>query len=226
MDDRNAISRAAVSEETFPDELGPPQVVSDRVDDRFALAHEAAAELLAGYERDVSDTVAELLSCLDTGDLAFLSWSKRFSVAQSRMPDRLKQALETIMRRHDNSVFDIVPDVACAEFPASDLLRCMKQHLDVEPSAERQALEATLEPLLSLAREHQGGDYVRRITQQLLEQYLSVEERFQPASSVATERDIIYGLRQVRRLPACLLDTGSAVSIRNTGTTFGACWIW
>ena len=204
LDDPNAVSTVAVSEEKFPEELGPPQVISERVDDRFALAHEAAADLLAGYERDVPATVAELLSCLDTEDLAFFSWSRRFSVAQSRMPDRLRRALETVMQRHDNSTFDIVPDVAGTEFPASDLLRCMKQHMDLEPSAERLALEATLEPLLSLAREHEGGDYIRRITQKLLEQYLFVEEKFQPQSLATTERDIIYGLRQVRRSPTCL----------------------
>lgn len=198
LDDAEAVPRSVAATQTFPATLGPPQVHKSRADDRFDAAMEAALDLLAGYERDVDETVAALVETLQDKDLAFFRWAKKFSEAQSRLPVALKEELESILSRYDTSSFDIVPDVVCSDFPAEDLSNCIKRHIEATRLNDRPALEAALEPLRSVSDQHRNGKFDKRVIQQLLESYLDVEEIFQANDFGLTQQDIIYSLRQVR----------------------------
>lgn len=198
LDDPESVLRAVPSQETFPDSMGPPQVATERVNDRFSRALEAAEDILSGFERDVDQTVSELLLCLDDNDLASLRWSEQYFIAQNHLPNEIKDRLESIMSSYDNSTFDIVPEVTCSEFPSKELLHCMESFLEDQIEEDQAILEATLHPLMELVKEHEGGKegFARKITKQLIERYLTVEELFQPKGDLSTEQDVIYNLRQ------------------------------
>lgn len=198
LDDPESVLRAVPSQETFPDSMGPPQVATERVNDRFSRALEAAEDILSGFERDVDQTVSELLLCLDDNDLASLRWSEQYFIAQNHLPNETKDRLESIMSSYDNSTFDIVPEVTCSEFPSKELLHCMESFLEDQMEEDQAILEAKLHPLMELVKEHEGGKegFARKIAKELIERYLTIEELFQPKGDLSTEQDVIYNLRQ------------------------------
>ncbi|GIM14327.1 hypothetical protein Vretimale_17212, partial [Volvox reticuliferus] len=83
----------------FP-ELGPPQILSNRVDAVLANAVESARSILAGYVVPHEQVVEDLVTCLDSPALALLQWSAEFAVVRGRMPAALAAALEMAVAAH------------------------------------------------------------------------------------------------------------------------------
>lgn len=66
--------------------------------------------------------------------------------------------------------------------------------------SERGALAGNLDVLMGVARAHAQGKeaYARKVTTSLLEEFLRVEEAFQPGEDGLTEQETIDAMRQVR----------------------------
>ncbi|GFR43976.1 hypothetical protein Agub_g5120, partial [Astrephomene gubernaculifera] len=88
---------------SFP-ELGPPQVLSSRVDAVLSSAVEAAKNIMAGYVVQPEQVVEDLVSCLDSPALALLQWQGEFAVVRGRMPGALAAALEAAVAQHAQEV--------------------------------------------------------------------------------------------------------------------------
>jgi acetyl-CoA carboxylase/biotin carboxylase 1 len=219
LDDPAAVRRAEPYAGGWP-ELGPPGVVADGVGARFRAAHEAAANVLAGYKNSAEGVVADLLTCLDDPTLGLVQWNEAFGVVASRLPAALAAQLEAAAEECLAALEEALAAPAAtpasplapgsragspsdaaepAAFCAAELLAVMGAALEAAPPAggERAALAALLEPLQEVARAHAGGkeEFARRVASALLESYLATEEQFESGGK-ATEQEVIDALRQ------------------------------
>ncbi|GLC69098.1 hypothetical protein PLESTF_000789000 [Pleodorina starrii] len=99
LDEGAAVAAPEPYPGTFP-ELGPPQILSNRVDAVLASAVESAQSILAGYVLPHEQVVEDLVACLDSPALALLQWSAEFAVVRGRMPGALAAALEGAVAAH------------------------------------------------------------------------------------------------------------------------------
>ena len=223
LDDPAAVRRAEPFTGTWPEHLGPPVVEADGVGHRFHAAHEASRNIMAGYQNNVESVVKDLLDSLDDPALALVQWNEAYGVVASRLPPELATRLEafvdecgweleqfkadapssaeeldpvspTGMRRNSIAVKDMA---LRASLCCRQLLATMAAALDEVSPAERTGLAALLEPLQDVARAHVGGkeEFARRMTTELLQAYLAVEEKFECGGKI-TEQEVIDTLRQ------------------------------
>ena len=203
LDDPTAVARATPYTGGFP-ELGPPLIYSQGVDHRFKQASDAAASVMAGFEHNVDDVVADLLACVDDPALALLQWASEFAVVATRVPGDLANELERIAGAHEKELMAAADGVGSDDgrgapaFPAAALLAAIDAAVAASPDGA--ALAATAEPLTRVAKAHAHGKeaYARAVAVDLFEAFLAVEERFAPSSrGGATEQEVIDSLRRV-----------------------------
>lgn len=225
LDDPAAVRRAEPFVGTWP-ELGPPVIQSEGVGHKFHAAHEAAVNVMAGYQNNVDKVMKNLLAALDDPALGLVQWNEAYGVVASRLPADLAARLETladdcawkleqaraVVTKAGSAAAaagtSVIPTTATSNTAAEtgilasvcsrQLLNEMSTALDLAAPEERSALAALLEPLQEVARAHAGGkeEYARRVATGLLQKFLEVEEKFECGGKI-TEQEVIDSLRQV-----------------------------
>ena len=216
LDDPNTVKRAEPCKQQWPSEIGPPVVAPEGAGHRFAAAKEAALNILAGYRNDVPKVVSSLFEALDDPALGLHQWTEEYGIVASRLPSSLAGRLESIAEecardlemtrqakrkqaKGPQSLSETNVELGViVSFCFSQLLETMENALKEAPEDDQAALMVLLEPLQSIAKAHAEGKeaYARSVAVQLLEAYLSVEEKFESGGN-STEQEIIDELRQV-----------------------------
>lgn len=221
LDDPASIKRAEPCQYKWPEEIGPPVVVPEGTGHRFAAAKEAALNILAGYRNDVSSVVSSLLEALDNPALGLHQWTEDYGIVASRLPSNLAGILESIAEdcakdletarnaQKSNAEMGII-----VSFCFGQMLETINDALNQASPEDRAGLEALLESLRQVARAHADGmeSYARSVAVEILEAYLTVEEKFE-SGGMATEQEIIDDLRQAH--PSSLESVVDIVLSRN-----------
>ncbi|CAG9465063.1 unnamed protein product [Pedinophyceae sp. YPF-701] len=210
LDDPSAVQKAQAFAGSFP-ELGPPTVWEYNICQVFQRALEDARMILAGYDASSDETLQVLEECLEDPYLPLEQFAAALSTVEGRLPGDLVIALRAALDLHaaeldraaqaaDAAAARPLP-VALPHFPSHHVESLLLGALQECDLGERRALRGHLEELLSLCEAYRGGvaGYRRGIMAQLLEEFLRVEEMFQPppgsqSRSVAVH-DVVDELR-------------------------------
>eukprot|EP00850_Spirogloea_muscicola_P009035 SM000050S16960 [mRNA] locus=s50:1564:20514:- [translate_table: standard] len=184
LDDPSTVRRALPFMSPFP-VLGKPIPEHNKSHQKLSLAANRARMVLAGYQHDVQEIVADLQVSLEDDQLASLQWEESFAVHCNQLPKELRDKLEDISGAAAKD----------GRFPACILKNVMQDSLDDLSDKDRAAQESLLAPLLDLVGLHESGgsQFKTSFIQQLLVEYLTVEE---PFSVTKDEAEIIESLRR------------------------------
>ena len=217
LDDESSIKIAKPFQGKFP-KMGPPMVTGDTTDQRYNEALQSLLLILAGYEHNVEENISKLLSAIDEPKLAIKQWHQAMSAIKARLPQDLVKPLETITKSYENALlkgvangpaamFSLKSSPRSLPFPSEEILNLIDACIEGAPSSEQGQLQASLEPIISVAYIHEGGReaHASRIVRQLLEKFLIVEEVFNSDSQLS---DIIEDLRVKHKgVPQEVLDS-------------------
>eukprot|EP00884_Botryococcus_braunii_P014175 jgi/Botrbrau1/22759/Bobra.0132s0090.2 len=197
LDDPEAITKATPYTGGFP-ELGPPIVHSEGVDHRFKEAYTGCKNVMAGYEHPVDHIVEELLTCLDDPALAHMQFSEVFAVQQTRIPVDLANKIEKMMGAHEKQLLAHDPndeEKHAPDFPGQEIADLITQAISAAPVEDKANIQTQTAPLMNVAHAHLYGKeaFARGIANELIEDFLIVEERF--AKSGLTEQETIDLMR-------------------------------
>eukprot|EP00850_Spirogloea_muscicola_P010152 SM000058S18582 [mRNA] locus=s58:582944:601807:- [translate_table: standard] len=184
LEDPSTVRRALPFMAPFP-VLGKPIPEHNKSHQKLSLAANRARMVLAGYQHDVQEIVADLQVSLEDDQLASLQWEESFAVHCNQLPKQLRDKLEGTSGAAAKDGL----------FPACILKNLMQDSLDDLPDKDRAVQESLLAPLLELVGLHESGgsQFKTSFIQQLLVEYLSVEE---PFSLIKDEAEIIESLRR------------------------------
>jgi len=216
LDDESSIKIAKLFEGTFP-AMGPPIVTGSSIDQRYNNALENLLLIEAGYEHPVEENISKLLSAIDDPELALRQWQQAMSAIRARLPQGLTKSLDQIISKYENnlmkgfasgpaSTFSMRSSSRSLLFPSDTVLETIDEYIETAPKSEQGQLQATLEPVISVAYIHQGGReaHASRVVRQLLEKFLAVEEVFNTDTQLS---DIIEELRHKHKgMPQEVLD--------------------
>eukprot|EP00850_Spirogloea_muscicola_P013374 SM000090S24336 [mRNA] locus=s90:291408:309581:- [translate_table: standard] len=184
LDDPSTVRRALPFMSPFP-VLGKPIPEHNKSHQKLSLAANRARMVLAGYQHDVQEIVADLQVSLEDDQLASLQWEESFAIHCNQLPKELRDKLEDISGAAAKDGL----------FPACILKNVMQDSLDDLSDKDMGLQESLLAPLLDLVGLHErgGSQFKTSFIQQLLVEYLTVEE---PFSVTKDEAESIESLRR------------------------------
>jgi acetyl-CoA carboxylase/biotin carboxylase 1 len=189
LDDPSRVKHAQPFLGQLP-ELGPPQVVGNKPEQRFALLNNTLQDILRGFDNQtiMSSTLSALVEVLGDPSLPYGEWNAQVSALHSRMPQKLDSQLTHVVERARSRK---------AEFPATLLGKTLTRFLeDNVPPAEASMLRGSLAPLAEVIQNYSEGLKVHEynVFIRLLEQYWEVESLFARRNN--RDEDVILKLRE------------------------------
>lgn len=188
LDDPSRVQHAQPFVGQLP-EMGPPQVVGNKPQQRFALLNSILMNILAGFDNQVimASTLKEMIIVLRDHDLPYGEFAAQFSALHGRMPPKLEQQFIQIIERARTRK---------SEFPATQLGRALERYLaEVNNSSEAMTIRTAIESITNIVTEYADGlkAHEFRVIVALLQQYYDVEILF--AGRDSRSEDVVLRLR-------------------------------
>ncbi|KAJ1334968.1 acetyl-CoA carboxylase [Microdochium nivale] len=192
LDDPSRVKQAAPFLGQLP-EFGPPQVIGNKPNQRFALTSNTLNNILLGYDNSVvmQEYLREFIEILRNPELPYSEWNAQVSALHSRMPQKLDnlftQVVERAATRH-------------TEFPAKQLNRTLQKFIEDNTTvAEGNTLKDTIKPLITILDSYSEGQKVHelKLIAGLIDTYADVELLF--SGSRKQDEEVILKLRDQNR---------------------------
>lgn len=153
----------------------------------FQSTKESLCHILAGYsypekyfKEKLESNVTTLMDALRDPSLPLLELQELISSIQGRIPASVEKSIHRFITQYANNLTSVL-----AQFPSQQIAMVIDNHANtIDRKVEREAFFLTVQGVVQLVQRYRNGikGHMKSVIQDLLKQYLAVENLFQHTS--------------------------------------------
>ncbi|XP_052244589.1 acetyl-CoA carboxylase-like isoform X1 [Dreissena polymorpha] len=186
LDDPTRVVQATPCKDKLPNSENPP-THGMKLHQIYQRSVEELEQILAGYvlpdpyfSQKLHGAVDSLLKCLKDQRLPLLELQELIAVTSGRIPSRVEKAIRKLMLSYENNLTSVL-----CQFPSQQIANVIDGHAaTLTRRPERDAFFMNTQGIVELIQRYRNGirGHTKTIIQDLLRQYLRVEQQFQNGS--------------------------------------------
>ncbi|KAJ1558698.1 acetyl-coenzyme-A carboxylase, partial [Nowakowskiella sp. JEL0078] len=209
LDDPERVQKSVVFAGQFPT-FGPPEVVGDKLHQRFRKLKTQILDVIAGYSfhGELPTLVRSLIEILRDSQLPYFEIQESLSSISSRIPAKLNNQLLEELEKYHNSTLAV-------PFPSEKLLTYIEIARDALPSEEQTPFDGSIANVKNLISRYSGGlkQHGREVLLELLQTYYDVEILFDGNRY----EDVVLKLRDTHKSDLSVAVNKSLAYVKSAG---------